>query len=93
MTEGTTMPAERDAIVRIAKGLTEAQRRRLEIISDAPVGGEKCRSFTGHGNAACNALLKAGLAHKVGNHGLGAAYQVTTLGLAVHSHLKESTHE
>lgn len=77
-----------DDVERIAAGLSEARKRRLLKIADCPEGGDKCRTFTGHGNAACSALVDLGLAHKVGNHGLGAAYQITPLGLAVRNHIK-----
>lgn len=77
MTEGTTMTAEREAIVRIAKGLTEAQRRWIfdsgKIATDVWKGHEMSKK------GICTAM--------------GWPIKLTPLGLAVRDHLKESTHE
>lgn len=93
MTEETTMPAEREAIVRIAKGLSGAQRKAL--LADRTRGN--CAYSLRVGLNTLEALRSKGLV--LCKAGVGAMafphttieWPLTSLGQAVRDHLKEST--
>lgn len=89
MTEGTTMPAEREAIVRIAKGLTDGQKRGLFGVRQTYNGEHMVNS--GSNQNTRDALEAMGLI----THSTIFGFQMvlTRKGIAVRDHLKESTHE
>ena len=94
------MPAEREVIVRIAKGLTVMQKRLLALIEGAmPFGmpsDDETLSFYEGDEKTIGALewcLDCDLLDEVTIDEDNFVIRLSRLGQAVRDHLKESTHE
>ena len=89
------MTAEREAIVRIAKRLTEAQRRILPSFSDWRSAFEAGLNS----NNSLEVMRRQGLLVREGGFDgklspvTNYYYALSDIGIAVRDHLKESTHE